>query len=123
MPIDNDIRVEDGTGIAAQWLGNLLAPVAFLIELEVAYMLVPRACDTGNLLPVHLAHTGALLLALGGTFFAWREWRTWVIARRTDMAEHAARSRFMAKVGLLASGGFVLVILALWLPSLFLDPC
>lgn len=123
MAIDTDIRVQDGTGIAAQWMGNLLAPVAFLVELEVAYMLVPRACENGNLLPVHLAHTGALLLALGGLVFAWREWQTWVTERSTDTAEHAVRSRFMARVGLLASGGFVLVILALWLPSFFLDPC
>ncbi len=43
MPIDTDIRVQDETGIAAQWLGNLLAPAAFLIELQVAYMLVPLA--------------------------------------------------------------------------------
>ena len=123
MPIDTDIRVEDETGIASQWLANLLAPIAFLIELEVAYMLVPRACEAGNLLPVHLAHAGALLLGLAGGFFAWREWQTWVNQRSTDMGERAVRSRFMARVGLLTSGGFVLVILALWLPSFLLDPC
>lgn len=123
MSIDTDITVEDETGIAGQWLANLLAPIAFLFELEVAYMLVPRACESGNLLPVHLAHVGALLLALGGTFFAWREWQTWITQPSTDTGERAVRSRFMATVGLLTSSGFVLVIIALWLPSLFLDPC
>jgi hypothetical protein len=88
------------------------------VELEVAYMLVPHACETGNLVPVHLAHGGALLLAWVGAFLAWREWRRWGAQWPDDAAGPAPRSRFMATLGLLVSGGFTLVILALWLPKL-----
>ncbi|HJR16147.1 MAG TPA: hypothetical protein VJ808_04770, partial [Gemmatimonadales bacterium] len=67
MGIDTQIRMPDGTGITAQWAANLLAPVAFLLQLEIAYFVVPRACHAGVVFPVHLAHAGTVLIALAGT--------------------------------------------------------
>src|SRR5215204_5593481 len=58
MSIDSRIRIPDGTDITAQWAGNLLPPIAFLLQLEIAYMLVPRACDAGLVFPIHLAQAG-----------------------------------------------------------------
>ena len=123
MPIDTQTQRTDGTGIAAQWAGALLGPLAFLIQLEVAYLLVPRACDAGAIWPVHLAHALSLLLALAGATIAWRQWRRWERVQRADGGGPEARSRFMAEVALPGSVGFVLVILALWLPTFLLHPC
>lgn len=123
MPIDTDIRAPDGTGIPAQWAGNLLPPIAFLLELEIAYLLVPRACKVGMVLPVHLAHAAALLLALTGAVIAWRQWRRWSRIPTSDGAAPEARSRFMAELAMMVSAGFTLVILVLWLPTFWLHPC
>ena len=123
MPIDTAIRIPDGTDAGAQWAGNLLAPIAFLLQLEVAYFAVPRACHAGVVFPVHLAHLGALLIALAGTVIAWRQWQRWGHGFPSDGSSPETRSRFMAKLALLVSGGFTLVILALWLPTFWLHPC
>ncbi|HET9465442.1 MAG TPA: hypothetical protein VFO71_07930 [Gemmatimonadales bacterium] len=123
MPIDTATRLPDGTGIPAQWAGNLLPPIAFLLELEIAYLLVPWACKAGMVLPVHLAHAAALLLALTGAVIAWRQWRRWSRIPTSDGPAPEARSRFMAELAMLVSAGFTLVILALWLPTFWLHPC
>jgi hypothetical protein len=123
MPIDTEIRVPDGTGIGAQWAGNLLAPIAFLLQLEIAYFIVPRACHAGVVFPIHLAHLGALLIALAGGVTAWRQWQRWGRDWPAAGPGPETRSRFMAEVALLVSAGFTLVILALWLPTFWLHPC
>ncbi len=123
MPIDTEIRAADGTGILGQWVGNLLAPLAFLLQLEVAYFVVPRACHAGVVLPVHLAHAGALLIALAGCLIAWRQWQRWRPHGSSDGPGPEPRSVFMAMLGVLVSGGFFLVMLALWLPTFWLHPC
>ena len=123
MQIDTEIRVRDGTGIGGQWAGNLLAPIAFLLQLEIAYFIVPRACDAGLVFPVHLAHLGALLIALAGTLTAWRQWQRWGRDWPADGPGPEPRSRFMAELAVLVSAGFTVVILALWIPTFLLHPC
>jgi uncharacterized membrane protein YidH (DUF202 family) len=123
MPVDTEVRIPDGTDLPAQWAGNLLAPIAFLVQLEIAYMVVPRACDTGVVFPVHLAHAGAVLIALAGTIIAWRQWQRWRPQGSTDEPGPESRSLFMAMLALLVSGAFLLVMLALWLPTFFVHPC
>jgi hypothetical protein len=123
MAVDPRTDVPDAPQIRALWVGLLLAPVAFLINLESAYALVPTACSSRTVLPVHLVHLACLLLTLYGLLTAWRCWKaaggTWSGAAGDPLA----RSRFMAGVGLLVSGMFVLVIVAQWIPSFVLDPC
>jgi len=123
MSIDSRIRIPDGTDITAQWAGNLLPPIAFLLQLEIAYMLVPRACDAGVVFPIHLAHAGTLLLALAGVVISWRQWQRWHGEIATDGPGPEPRSLFMAMLGVMVSVAFVLVILALWLPTFLLHPC
>jgi hypothetical protein len=123
MPIDTEIRVPDGAEIRAQWAGNLLAPIAFLLQLEIAYFAVPRACHAGVVFPVHLAHAGASLIALAGTVIAWRQWQHWRKHGPADGPGPEPRSMFMATLGVLVSGGFLLVMLALWVPTFWLHPC
>ncbi|MGH7510048.1 MAG: hypothetical protein ACREMZ_11330 [Gemmatimonadales bacterium] len=94
-------------------------PAAVLAGLEVAYLLVPRACRTGNLLPVHLTHLATLLLALTGGAVAWRQWQRWGASEDG----RAGVAGFLAGLGLLVSAAFTLVSVALWLPSFVLSPC
>jgi hypothetical protein len=123
MTVDLRTDVPDARHIRDLWVGLLLAPVAFLINLEVAYALVPTACSSGNELPVHLVHLACLLLTLCGLVTAWRSWKLTGATWPGEQGDPLARSRFMAGVGLLVSAMFVLVIVAQWIPSFILDPC
>jgi hypothetical protein len=105
------------------WLGLLVPPAAFLLNLELAYALVPAACGASTVAIVHLVHVVCLLLALGGGLLAWRTWKALGVEWPGEEGGPVARSRFMAGSGVLGSGLFALVILAQWIPSFVLSPC
>jgi cytochrome c biogenesis factor len=115
--------VPDARQIRALWAGLLLAPVAFLLNLEAAYALVPTACSSHNELPVHLVHLACLLFAVYGLSTAWRSWNALGATWPSEEGDPLARSRFLAGTGLLVSAMFILVIVAQWIPTLVLDPC
>jgi hypothetical protein len=115
--------VPDAPEIRNLWIGVLLAPIVFLIDLELAYALVPTACSTRSRLPVHLVHLACLLLVLFGWAIAWRCWKATGATWPVEEGGPLARSRFMAGLGLLLSGFIALVIVAMWIPSFILDPC
>jgi hypothetical protein len=123
MTVDPRTEIPDAREIRALWVGLLLPPIAFLIDLETAYALVPTACASRNELPVHLVHFACLLLAVLGGFTAWRWWKLGGATWPGEEGGPVARSRFMAGVGLLVSALFALVIVAMWIPSFVLDPC
>lgn len=123
MTVDSRTDVPDARQIRALWVGLLLAPIAFLVNLEAAYALVPTACSSHQEIPVHLVHLACLLLALYGLVTAWRGWKVLGATWPSEEGDSLARSRFLAGTGLLVSAMFVLVILAQWIPSFMLDPC
>jgi hypothetical protein len=121
--VDTRTEVPDAGPIRALWIGLLLPPTAFLLNLEVAYALVPTACASRNQLPTHVVHLVCLLLVLFAGVTAWRSWKstgeTWPGAEGGPLA----RSRFMAGLGWLTSLLFGLVIIAQWIPEFVLNPC
>ena len=123
MTVDNRTHVPDAREIRALWTGLLVPPAAFLLNLELAYALVPTACSSRNQLLVHLVHLGCLALALFGGFTAWRHWKLTGETWPGGEGGRLSRSRFMAGLGLLISSLFALVIVAQWIPSFVLDPC
>ncbi len=123
MTVDTRTDVPDGSRIGALWAANLLGPVASLIGLELGYALNQRACDTGQMLPLHLSFVSALLLALLGTALGWREWRYREARLSGEEGGPEGRSRFLALLGVLTGAMFSLVILVMWSATLFLHPC
>jgi hypothetical protein len=121
--VDTRTDVPDASALRALWTGLLLPPAAFLLNLELAYALVPNACSSGNELSVHLVHLVCLALAVFGGVTAWRFWRRSGETWPGDEGGPVARSRFMAGLGFLTSALFALVILAQWIPSFMLSPC
>ena len=123
MTVDPRTDIPDARELRALWTGLLLAPIAFLLNLEAAYALVPAACSARTQLLVHGVHLVCLLLAILGGVTAWGRWnaggRTWP----GDAGDPMSRSRFMAGLGLLVSAMFALVIVAQWIPSFVLSPC
>jgi len=123
MTIDTRAVTGDGTRIGALWAANLLGPVALLVALEVGYVLVQRACATGQVLPLHLSFFGCLVAALGGAALGWREWRRWGAVHAGPDGGPEGRSRFLGLLGLLIGAFAGLVILAQWSATLFAHPC
>ncbi|HKG23688.1 MAG TPA: hypothetical protein VKC34_17430 [Blastocatellia bacterium] len=109
----------------AFWLlaGLLVAPLAFLLDLEINYALVPVVCLSGNLYLLHLVSAGSLLLSLCGAFIAWRDWEITGREWPGEMAGSIPRSRFMSALGLMTSVLFIILIIAMWVPNFVLDPC
>ena len=123
MTIDTATSTRDGTRFGALWLGVLLGPAAALVALEVSYVLVQRACASGQLLPVHLSFLGCLLAAAGAGVVAWREWGRWGARIASAQGGREGRSRFLALLGMLSSAIFALTILLQWSATLYYHPC
>jgi hypothetical protein len=109
--------------LAALWAGVLLAPTAFLLNLELGYLAVPASCARGTAEMLHLIHGACLLAALAGAAVAWRSWTRAGRGWSDEEGGQAARSRFLAGLGLGGSALFVLTIAAQWIPTLALSPC
>ena len=110
-------------GVVSSWAGLLIAPFAFLLNLQVSYMLVPFVCATGRVFCLHIAAGGSLLLAALGLFISWRNWQKAGREWHSEAGSVTARSRFMAVMGLLMSALFCLAILAQWIANFIIGPC
>lgn len=122
--VELEQRYSERRGLLELWAGILVAPVAWALHLNGAYLLVRIACDTGSTMLIHLCTLGALLLGATGGWIAWRSFdrlgREWPSGSGEGIV---VRSRFMAVGGLISSGISLLAILAQAIPPLILSPC
>jgi uncharacterized membrane protein (DUF4010 family) len=109
--------------IRALWAGLLLAPAAFLVNLELGYLLVRPSCPRDDALPIHAVHALTLALALAGLAIAWRCWKTEGTRWPDDEGGPPARTQFMAGLGVALSLLLALTLVAQWIPTFVLDPC
>jgi hypothetical protein len=123
MTIDTDTGTRDGTRFGALWAGILVGPIASLVALEVSYVLVHRACATGQMAPVHLSFLACLLATVGAGVLSWREWGRWGGRLASAQGGPEGRSRFLALLGILSSALFALTILSQWSATLYYHPC
>ena len=63
---DTRTMVPDAGHLVALWTGVLLAPTAFLLNLELGYLAVPATCTGGTAQLLHLIHGACLLVAIAG---------------------------------------------------------
>jgi hypothetical protein len=120
----NEERLKQPVSPGTLWFSVFAGPVAWTLRLLISYPLVPVVCarDWGILL--HLISVGFFLLGLAGALVAWRNvGKVRALDERTTHQWVLERTRFMAYLGLLASGLFTLVIFTEWIPVFFTDPC
>jgi hypothetical protein len=114
-------RWQEPRTLRRQWAGVLLGPLGWALHLQVSYTLSAFACEDVWRLTLHGTFVATLAIALGGLYFAWGNWQ----ASRAAAPEglRVDRSRFMAVAGIGLSAFFALVIVAQWIPNLFIEPC
>jgi hypothetical protein len=112
----------EGPAPLAQWLGLLLAPAAFFVHLQTAYVLMLWACARGSgTLWIHVAGILAVVL---GALGLWAAWLTWTRASGEEPGEGGGpvpRTRLLGAAGLGVSALMVLLIASQWL-AVFLVP-
>jgi hypothetical protein len=111
------------TGLLALWTGVLLAPLAFLSNLQVNYTLTQKLCPGGHTSLLHLMTILFLLIAAAGGLIAWRNWGRAGRALPDESADNNTRDRFMGSVGLMISALSFLIIVAQWIPQFIFNPC
>jgi hypothetical protein len=132
IPVAAEEHFTTGRGGAGLWSGILLPPIAFLVAVETAYLLVPWACEKGRHGVVYLGLLPGFAILAVGAVAAWRARRRMgeglgdeFTGEGGDVAVDPApsRIRFMATIGLLSSGLFLLLLLSLAIPIAMLHPC
>lgn len=95
----------------------------FLLNLEVNYVMVDWACDTGNEWALHVVHLVSLVLSAACTLLGAMLLRR---VRRagpdTDRASDA-RSRLLATLGILSGSLFAVSVFAQWIGVMGLGTC
>ena len=117
------IIVHPATSLAAQWTGFWLAPVTFFAHLQVAYVLVPKACFTGNHLWLHVAGLLSVVFALAGTAVAWSVWQREGGGEPGQLGGPTHRARFLGVVGFVIGAMFTLLLAAQWAAAFIISPC
>jgi hypothetical protein len=122
VSIDASDRWSTGPRVYALWAGVLLAPIAWALQLTIAYAMADSVCTAPGTILYYVLTGGALAAATAGGVIAWR-----VRQQPYDTSEEAAdsvgRGRFMALSGMLLSLVFGLAIVAQTIPLLMLPPC
>jgi hypothetical protein len=104
------------------WYGILIGAAAFFADQQITYALVPHACSTGHHYVLFLATALALVFSLSGAMVAGKNLAL-VRAASIDGGTRPDRSRFMAILGIAASLGFMMIIVAMLVPRILLSPC
>jgi hypothetical protein len=116
-------RYASPAGLRVLWAGLFGAPAAFLLNLQVSYMLVQWACTTGHEWAIHLSNGATLLLALGAGLIAWRAWHGTGRDQPESEPDVLGRSRFLAMLGVFMTPLFALLIVAQWIAVFVFGPC
>jgi len=105
------------------WAGLLGGPFMFLLNLQLNYMLVSIACQSGKNTMLHVVALGCLILTFAAAAVAWKLWHTSGADWPADTPGATSRTRFMSFWGVLTNCLFLFAGIALWLPAFILNPC
>ena len=107
----------------ALWTSVLSGPVVFLLNLEICYVMVDWACNTGQEWALHVVHLVSLAAVVAGTLLGAALWRR--VGRSWPDPDGGAdsRSRLLAALGTLGGVAFAVSIVAQWIPVVAAGAC
>ena len=107
----------------ALWTSVLGGPFVFLLNLEVNYVMVDWACNTGNGWALHVVHFVSLVLAAGCALLGLALLRRVRADQPAGAAGSEARSRLLATLGILSGALCAVSVFAQWIPVMVLGTC
>ena len=107
----------------ALWTSVLSGPVVFLLNLEVSYVMVDWACNTGHEWALHLVHLVSLATVVAGTLLGAALWRRVGRSWPDSDGGSDSRSRLLAALGTLGGVAFAVSIVAQWITVMVLGAC
>jgi hypothetical protein len=107
----------------ALWTSALGGPLVFVLNLEVSYVMVDWACNTGNDWALHVVHLASLILCVGLAALGLTLLRRMGGGWPDSGGSSASRSRLIATIGLLGGALFAVSILAQWMTVMVLGTC
>ncbi len=113
----------EDTGLMMLIGAFLLAPFAWLLEMQISYAMTKWACENDRRDLILAMPIGSLALV---TLAGWMAWSCWTKLRYSAEGEGGRmedRSYFLALAGLAMSGIFALLILTALVPRYVLSPC
>ena len=105
------------------WIGVLLPPIIAAIQMEADYVLVRQACAAHQGIALYAVTGGAALFTFASGLFSLVAWRRFGAAWPGESADVITRGRFIAVLGMMSSGLFLLLILAQGIATLYFHPC
>ncbi len=124
-----DVRTEAGprehppVSDLALWTSVLGGPFVFLLNLEVSYVMVDWACNTGNDWALHVVHFVSLVLSAACALLGLTLLRRVRHSGPDSEPAADARSRLLATVGILSGTLFAVSIFAQWIGVMVLGTC
>lgn len=109
--------------ITARWFGILAPLAAAWGQQQLAYYFVLPACRSGFWPLLHLPPILALALTLAAAVIGWRELNQSGGGREGEDPMRTGSAWFFGAVALMLSGLAGILILAQWIPSLFISAC
>jgi hypothetical protein len=97
--------------------------VATAVSFQIRYMMVPFACQGRSNWPLHAVSLIAVAAAVFGLVSAFRTWRHSGSGWPGEQDGPLNRNRFLGTIGILFSGGMLLMLIFQLIPALVLDPC
>ena len=110
-------------GLLSLSLGLLLAPVVALMNQELIYATDIWACGHSLRATIHIVPALCLVVTIGCIVTAFRNWQAVGEGLEEEAATVAARTRFLALMGIVISVFSSLVILAQWAAVFVFQPC
>src|SRR4051812_13189382 len=107
------------------WTAVLGPPILWFGQFQLNYYLVLYACSTGRHFVFHLAFGASLLLTVGCGLIGWKLMRPATDEHPNNDPNESvpARPHFMAVLGMMGSGIFVIVTIAQWIGAFMINPC
>ncbi len=109
--------------VFALWYGLLAGPIAFMMQMQLQFMLVPWTCSIGSQWWLHLVTIVALVFPISAGFIAWRMWTAAGMGSEDEQGGQIGRTRAMGLAGIILSGMFGVAMIADLIPSLILGAC
>jgi hypothetical protein len=121
--IDSESLIEGSSARQnlALWVAVLGSAAVWFVHMQINYVLVEWACWTNRPWVLKLTSLLFLLVAAAPGWIAWNQWSAAGSGERQSAG--LGRRRFMAVLGLMLTGLFVLLIAAQAIPTFFVNPC